>query len=401
MPDDSAGGCAIIAERWSPDRGGLARASERIAQLAAVRGERVHAIAPSDRVTPGALETQERGAVTVHQIGVLPRPEDTLRAWTDHAVEIIRGQRLDLVHGIYCQRAGYVATLAAGFCDTASVVSLRGNDFDRGLFRPEALPFLEHALRRANVATAVTKAMASRAEVTFGRRVVPIANAVDAEVFRRETPDNSLRASLRLGDGQVLGFSGELREKKGMRYLLPAFAALQKRRDLHLLLIGGVRKEAAPALDAFRRADTAAAERVHILAYDRSARRLSGLLALCDVMVFPSLFEGMPNAVLEAMAAECAIVASDVDGHRELIEHGVSGALLSLAELDLLPQAIEEMLELSPEKRSAFGKAARKHVLAHHHPDRESEAWGRAYTDARGSHSSNSHSSHSHSSQRA
>ena len=356
--------------------------------MAAARGERVHAIAPSDRVTPGALETDSRGGVTVHQIGILPRAEGTLRAWTDHATEIVRREGLDLVHGIYCQRAGYVATLAAGFCHTASIVSLRGNDFDRGLFRPEALPFLQHAMRRAHVATAVTQEMATRAEQTFGRAVLPLANSVDAEAFRRETPDNSLRASLHLGAAQVLGFSGELREKKGMRYLLPAFAALQKRRDVHLLLIGGVRKDAEPALDAYRKADAAAAERIHLLPYDRSARRLSGLLAVCDVMVFPSLFEGMPNAVLEAMAAECAIVASDVAGHRELIEHGVTGALLSLAELDLLPQAIEEMLDLPQAQRRQFGKAARKHVIARHHPDDESSAWSQAYEEARKIHRS-------------
>ena len=100
-------------------------------------------------------------------------------------------------------------------------------------------------------------------------------------------------------------------------------------------------------------------------------------------MVFPSLFEGMPNAVLEAMAAECAILATDVGGHPELIEHGVSGALLSLRDLDRLPEAIGEMLDVPEDERRAWGRAARARVRDGHRPADEDAAWADVYAAAR------------------
>ncbi|HZO16417.1 MAG TPA: glycosyltransferase family 4 protein [Polyangiaceae bacterium] len=370
---------AVVAQRFPPEPGGLARASERIADLAVQRGEQVHVITFSRKVAPGARTTREQGRYLLHAIGELADEERALRALVDHGAAVVEDNALDLVHGIY---GGFAATLIADFTARPSVVSLRGNDFDRGLFRAE-LPRLEHAMRRATVVTAVTRQMAERAGRVFGREVRYVPNAVDAEAFRRETPDNSLRASLGLGEAQVIGFAGELREKKGMRFLLPAFAAVARRRNVHLLLIGGLREEAQAAMEVFRRAEPGAFERVHVLPYERSAQRLSGLYALCDVMVFASLFEGMPNAVLEAMAAECAILATDVGGHRELIEHGASGALVSLNDLDRLPEAIEEMLDLPAERRRELGAVARRRVMDQHSLERESVAWGEIYSAAR------------------
>jgi len=376
------GGVAIIAERMAPEPGGLARATARIAAMAAARGESVHVVGLSPDAIPGERITRSLGDVTVHELGRLDQHEDRLRAWTEHVVDVMELAELDLVHGMYGAPAGFVATLAAAFAGAPSIVSLRGNDFDRGLFRP-GLPQLSMAVERATVVTAVTRVMARRAAACFGRAVRFVPNGVDATAFKRETPDNSLRVSLGLGDARVIGFSGELREKKGMRFLLPGFAALAKKRDLHLLLIGGLREDAQAAWAAFERAEPEVARRVHHLRYDEDPRRLSHRLALCDVMVFPSLYEGMPNAVLEAMAAECAIVATDVGGHAELIEHGSSGALISLRDLDQLPEAIGEMLELSPEQRRAMGGRARQTVLERHSLDAEQQAWSEIYDAAR------------------
>ncbi len=375
-------GVAIVAERLAPERGGLARATERIARMAADRGETVHIIRTVDDHSPGARRTVERDGFVEHAVGRLDRDEEQWRAFVAHVTDVVDLHDLDLVHGIYGTSAGYVAALAGAFAGVPSVVSLRGNDVDRGLFRA-SLPRLSLAVERASVVTAVTREMAGRVGRLYGREVRFVPNAVDTEAFVRRTPDNSLRVSLGLGEGPVIGFSGELREKKGLRFLLPAFAALRRQRPISLCLIGGVRHDAAPAWEAFERAEPEAASAVHRLRFDQDAERLSQRLALCDVMVFPSLFEGMPNAMLEAMAAECAILATDVGGHPELIEHGVSGALLSLRDLDRLPEAIGEMLDVPEDERRAWGRAARARVRDGHRPADENAAWADIYAAAR------------------
>ncbi len=377
-------GVLVIAERALPDRGGLAIATSRIARAARARGEPVHQVQLSSEVAPGARGRRERDGVVEHPVGQLAAEDESSMALMAHARDVLREYRLDVVHGIYATRAGYLATLLAAETGCASVVSLRGNDLDRGLFRARDLPFLDHAVRSAHVVTGVSRALSRTAAGVYRRRVDYVPNSVDTSAFAPRQPDLECKKHLGLSDGPVIGFSGELREKKGLRFLLPAFADVLRRRPVSLLLIGGLRAEAEPALATFRSAAPEAAARLHIVAYERDPSRLNALLSVCDVLVFPSLYEGQPNAVLEAMAAGRPVLATDVGGHRDLIEHGVNGALLPLSALGELPVAIEEMLDLSPERLAAMGDAGRASVIARHSPARESALWAALYARARG-----------------
>lgn len=376
------GSVLIVAERALPSRGGLARATSRIATLAAARGERVHVVSLSKDAPPGGRGQREEAGVVFHPVGPVPGDVDTLFTLAAHAEDLARAHDVDLVHGIYATRAGYLATVLARRLGLASVVSVRGNDLDRGLYDVRVLPFLEGALTNADVVTGVSTVQCEAVSRLYGARARHVTNSVDADAFRSPGKDNSLVAALGL-DGEVIGFSGELREKKGMRFLLPAFAELARRREVSLLLIGGVRDDAREAFEAFRRAEPEASERVQVTDYRTSPRELSRLYALCDVVVFPSLYEGTPNAVLEAMACARPILATRAGGHTDLLEHGVSGALLDLADLDRLPDALEEMLDLDEGTRSRMGAAARDRVLERHRPDDESRAWGEVYAEAR------------------
>lgn len=373
----------IVAHRVMPSRGGLAVATSRIATQAHQRGEQVHLVVLSNDVAPGARGYRCDNGVHVHAIGHLPQAEDTMAALVDHAEEVASLAHSNLIHGMYATTAGFVATTVAGRLRMPSIVSMRGNDIDRSIFHTSSFAMIAHALSQATIVTGVSRAMCTSAAGMFDRSIVFTPNSVDANLFRPQTKDNSLIASLGLGHDEVIGYVGELREKKGQRFLLPAFAELCRQRPLHLLLIGGIRSEAQAAFSAFRRLAPEAAERIHILEYARSPKRLSQALALCDVMVFPSLQEGMPNAVLEAMAAEKPVLATAVGGHLDLIEHGKTGALLPLHDLDKLPQAITEMLTMDRAERTAMGTAARQFVLNHHHPQTESDAWANVYRHAR------------------
>ncbi len=378
----SMGGIAIVAQRVEPHRGGLAVASSRIARHARAQGEEVHVLYLSKDTRAGTRGYRRRDDISYHPVSVLPDEELTLRTWTEHVKDITVEHKLDVLHGIYATHAGYIAVLVAGMLGLRSVVSLRGNDLDRGIFRARDFPFLAHTLSHATVVTAVSSRLAKTAGGVFGRPVVHVTNSVDADVFRPKTPDNSLRRSLGLR-GRVIGFAGELREKKGMRHLLPAFAEVSKHRDVSLLLIGGVRDEAQKAFEAFKAMSSEAAKRIHVVAYRRHAERLCELLALCDLMVFPSLYDGTPNAVLEAMAAGRPILATDAGGHGDLIQHGETGALLPLCKLGQLAEAIMEFLDLPPMKREAMGRSARLFVVQHHAPQKELEAYRRVYRDTR------------------
>ncbi len=387
----------ILAERVLPAKGGLAVATTRIAQHAQKNGYAVHLIYPSKEVEPGHRGRRDRGGLILHPIGAGKNEEESFQSWLQHTSEIVRTQKIKLLHGIYATSAGYVATLAACKHELPSIVSLRGNDMDRGLFRKEQLPFLRQSLELATEVTGVSQELTQWAQKIGRRSAIHISNSVDSSVFRPERKDNSLLASLGISQlsgprpklsivGQetidkpiILGFLGELRDKKGFRYLLPALDTLKERHNLALLIIGGIRAECQEAFEHFKTISPQAAERIFIAPYSRKPERLRHLLALCDLMLFPSLADGTPNAVLESMAAGKPILATRVGGIPDLIEHEKSGALFDLGHLEYFPEIIEEMLAQGPEALAKMGKAARQRVIEKHSPEGEQTAYGQLY----------------------
>ncbi len=364
------------------ERGGVANATARIAGQATARGEEVHLVCWSKHAPPGGCVTREKQGLFEHHVGRQGDTERDLMALVEHGGSVIQRSSADLVHGIYASDAGYAGVLAAQLAGAASILSLRGNDVDRGLFRADQFHFVKHAVERATRVSGVSRELCHKASQVFERAVHHVTNSVDTQLFKPEEPDNSLRAAIPLESGaRVLAFVGELREKKGMRFLLPAFAELSRSMPLQLLLIGGVRRDAQAAFAAFEATAPDAAARIKVLEYSGSPKRLCRLLSLCDLLVFPSLFEGTPNAVLEAMSAARPVLATRVGGHADLIDHGVTGALLDPRDLDQLPDAILECLD-NPE-RERWGKRAREFVVQAHAPALESEAYGRLYAEAR------------------
>ncbi len=373
---------AMFAPHAPSEHGGVASATARIARQAVARGEATHLVCWSKHAPPGGCVTREKHGVFEHHVGRQDDAERSLMALVDHGTRVIETASASLVHGMYASDAGYAAVLAGQLTGKPSVVSLRGNDLDRGLFRADQFSFLAHAVQNASYVTGVSRELCRKAQAVFRRPVRHITNSVDSSVYKPEQPDNSLRAALELAPtARVLGFVGELREKKGLRFLLPAFASLSRDEELELLLIGGVRADAQAAFRAFQDSAPGAAARIHVVPYSGSPKRLSRLLGLCDLLVFPSLFEGTPNAVLEAMAAARPVLATRVGGHSDLIEHGKTGALLDLSDLDLLPEAIHECLHHS--QRAQWGRAARAFVSQHHAPAAESAAYAALYAEAR------------------
>jgi glycosyltransferase involved in cell wall biosynthesis len=83
-----------------------------------------------------------------------------------------------------------------------------------------------------------------------------------------------------------------------------------------------------------------------------------------DLMVFPSLWDGTPNALLESMACGRPVLASAVGGIRDVVEAERSGLLLGHAELDRFAAAALEAATLPEARRDELGRAARERVEA-------------------------------------
>jgi L-malate glycosyltransferase len=144
---------------------------------------------------------------------------------------------------------------------------------------------------------------------------------------------------------------------KGHRQLIDAAALLAPNwPNLKLVLFG--EGELRPELEA--QVQRLGIERNFIFAGGRSD--VKSLLPLCDLAVLPSLTEGLPNAVLEYMAAGLPVVATRVGGIPELITDGHTGRLVPPGEPRALADAIEALLK-NPRAAKNLGMAARQHVV--------------------------------------
>ena len=206
------------------------------------------------------------------------------------------------------------------------------------------------ALRAADAVVSVSAPGARRIEESFGARdVVVIPNA--APPVREPSAASAKRGT---GDGsgcQVLYMGGFVNPAKGGAVLVDALPGLLDACPGVSFVLAGT-GEPPPALVELAR------QRPEVSwAGWLDADAKAELLSRCDVFAMPSLSEGMPIALLEAMAYGCAIVASDVGGIPDVVADGTQAILVPPADPPALTAAIAHAVA-DAELRERLGRAA-------------------------------------------
>jgi glycosyltransferase involved in cell wall biosynthesis len=171
----------------------------------------------------------------------------------------------------------------------------------------------------------------------------------------------------------IIGSVGRLTYQKGLDVLLDALAQLPFI-NVHLI-VAGTGEERERLREQARRLGID--RRVHLVGYRKDIPQWLGAL---DVYVQPSRFEGAPNALLEAMAAGCPIVATEVDGNSELIADGIHGWLVQADHVGSLAGALGEALANRQEARRR-GAAAYERARTEFSVERMVERWEQVLTD--------------------
>jgi len=190
-------------------------------------------------------------------------------------------------------------------------------------------------------------------------RIALIYNGVDPARFGGRYSDaeiGSIRESSGIGPGPVIGTIGRLSPVKGQKFLVEAMAAIiSKCRDARMIIVGdGPEREALES-------------RAKSLGIDRSIHFISSvldtdrILAVMDVFVFPSVKEGLGIALLEALAAGKACVASDVGGIGDILRRDSCGVLVRPGDPRSIADAVIGLLD-DPAARSRMGERGRKVV---------------------------------------
>ena len=297
----------------------------------------------------------------MNRFGVHKRVDDTLVDWFELIVEEHQREPFDLIHAYFLPMAGFVATYAGKYLGIPSVVSIRGNDIERAAFDPSKFSHVMYTLQNADAMTTNASVLAKKAKAFVDREIHVIPNGIDVERFKPMERNEALAEALGV-EGQrskVIGFVGELREKKGLATLLSGYAQISEKMPAFLLIVGEVREgEDKRLFEEFQITNPKSPITVtgHVPHND-----LPAYYSLIDVFAHPSLRDGMPNAVLEAMACGRAVIATPVGGVVDVIEDGKNGVFINVNDADDLAKKFRRLLGDS-ERRTQLGKNARESI---------------------------------------
>lgn len=258
----------------------------------------------------------------------------------------LRALRPQIVH-THSSKGGFLGRLAAHAAGTPLIVHtphVFAFQWAAGLKQSFYLGLERFAARRCHAIVCVgegQRAEALRLKLAPESKLVLIPNGVAVPAAPSAEARAALRAELHLPAGApVAGMIARLAPQKGVKDFLEAAARVVKRRaDAVFVLAGGgpLEKETrtrAAALGLDR-------ERLRILGHVEDAERLYPAF---DVLALSSLYEGLPYVLLEAMAQGVPVVATDVQGSRDVIEHGASGLLARSGDAEDLAEKIAGLL---------------------------------------------------------
>ncbi|WP_336330187.1 MULTISPECIES: glycosyltransferase [unclassified Haloarcula] len=235
-----------------------------------------------------------------------------------------------------------IARLAGVFCSASIITGIREV--------PNEEPFVRRVIDRMTISLSdviVSNSTAGRDyAVERGaeeENVAVVYNGRNIEQYRT-TDSAELRSELDIPMGAtVVGTVGRLVERKGHFDLLDAWPSIVSEiPDAHLVFVGDGRdrERMAERVDSLGCADS-----VHFLG---TRQDVPALLGAMDVFAFPSHYEGLPGAVIEAMAAELPIVATPVDGTSDLLENYRTGLFVDVQAPDEIAWATIRLHQHQP-----------------------------------------------------
>lgn len=359
--------------------GGVARSARRVTRALRAAGHDVLAVTPDEALFPdetraGAAPAPAPDASPPPPLGAGAggtggddAPFPLLRfgppsarhpeTWGPALARALGATRRDVVLGFHASRAGAGAVAAARLAGVPSVLACRGNDIDRDALRPPTRHGVLRALVEATAVTAVSREMARKVTRLTGRRATFVSNSVDpARFYPDPAAGLALRRHLGLspqgepGARPVLGLFGELKPKRGVASFVATTSPALAAGGWEVVVFGRARPSVARDVPAAWR-------RVPWLTSDAQLR---AAYAACDAVAQPSLRDGMPNVVLEAMACERPVLASPVGGLGDLIDDGRTGLLCW--DEGAWRGALEAVARAPEEAARTLGRAARAAV---------------------------------------
>jgi glycosyltransferase involved in cell wall biosynthesis len=371
----------FLAESFHPTLGGGETHVRRLGAGLVAAGD--DATVVTRRADPGWPPEEALDGIRVRRVGppgpalrgkyrMLPAAfREALRQAGRHDVVVVRGTRVLGMPGLVAARARGTAVVMQPEING----ELSGEAFTWGKPWGEgpagravraAVALRNRLLCDADAFVAISRGIEAEmvAAGVPAERIRVLAHGVDTVRFRPAPASEraELRARLGLPEGVLAVYTGRLLRGKGLETLIDALVATSVPRCVRLVLVGSGEGQALDATADLRSRVAALGLEPRVVFAGRSDR-VEDYLRACDIFVFPSLFEALGIALVEAAACGLAAVASRTGGIVDVVEDGRSGWLVTPGDTGELAAALGELAK-DEVLRAGMGLRAREVALA-------------------------------------
>lgn len=354
----------LLNSEYPPIGGGAGNASANLARCLAQMEHEVTVVTSRFKDLP---HWERTGSLTVVRIPALRRRQERSGALEQilfilsasfSSLKLVRRTKPDITLAFFGIPSGAVALFLKLMRGIPYVISLRGGDvpgfrpYDFGTYHKLIAPLLRVIWGNASAIVANSnglRKLALKFDSRYEISIIP--NGVDLELYRTDSHDNTTPHLLSVG---------RIVYQKGFDVAMHALSGL-KSLEWEWRIAGD-----GPQMDFLKilANDLGIADRVHFLGW-QSREKLIEQYKWSNLFLFPSRHEGMPNAVLEAMAAGLPVIASRIAGNEELVVDDVTGLLIPAENVEYLRDALRRMIN-NPPLCEKLGRASRKRMEEHY-----------------------------------
>lgn len=262
------------------------------------------------------------------------------------AQAMMKQQSFDLIHSHTIMPDGFASVLLGRQLKLPVICTIHGSDINIYPYRhPLILRATKRAIRQLDGCITVSQRLRERLMELCGHvpvEVKVIYNGADPNLFSPISKEEA-RKSLGISyGGDVLLYVGNLKEVKGVAYLIDAFGKMRdQQRESRLYIVGDGRERNALEEMVKRRL----LSKNIVFIGRRPHREIPIWFSAADCLIMPSLSEGFPTLLSEAMLSETPIVGTSVGGIPELLLDSVTGLVVPPKNTDMLAKAIKLLIK--------------------------------------------------------
>jgi glycosyltransferase involved in cell wall biosynthesis len=347
----------IVARLFAKDEGNIPSRMPVFLGINPEKYEVIFIYNVKDTDKPNVFEQKEKKVFYVSSKKDTPSFSPTIiwklsRLLKAEKVDIVHcHQHKATVHGVIAARLAGVPVILAHVHGTG-----RTKNFGRRLMNRIIFRWVSRIL---TVGEAVKNDVILSNPSVNPEKVVSVGNSIDYDAFSKVTKNDIIRAE-KFGikkDVLVFGTAGRLAETKGYKFLIDAFAQVKKQMPNSLLLFAGT-GELRDELEK-QACKLGCGDSVRFLGY---VNNISEFYSALDIFVLPSIAEGLPRGLMEAMAAGVLCIASNVGGIPEIIKDGKYGFLAAAKDDNVLAQTMIKAAKLSENEKKGIMNSARKNI---------------------------------------